>query len=77
MATKLKKQDRTIQLEIFASLPDTAFVDIFVVMSLVNASNASIRRWSTAGYIPEPVRFGRSVRWKVGALRESLGLGGQ
>lgn len=57
----------------FDALPDTALVQLPVVLSLFGCSDETIRRRVKAGAFPTPVRFGsRAVRWRVGDLREAL-----
>lgn len=60
-------------LEDFDRLPNSAFVRLPVVCSLVSAGPASIWRWSKSGHIPAPKKFSpRVTGWNVGELREFL-----
>lgn len=59
-------------LKSFDELPDSAHVAEPVVCAIVGCSHASLWRWTKAGILPQPKRFGRSTRWRVGELRAAL-----
>lgn len=57
----------------FSDLIDEAYVGPAVVESLLGISRSSIDRRVKSGDLPQPKKFGRSVRFNVGALRRTLG----
>lgn len=66
-----KRVKRT--LELFDSLPDSAYVDIRVICALRGRSLASTWRDVANGFLPPPIRIGaRSTRWRVGDVRAAL-----
>jgi predicted DNA-binding transcriptional regulator AlpA len=63
-------------LENFDRLPDSAFVRIRTVCSLVGAGPASVWRWSKSGRLPVPRKLSSGVTgWNVGQLRTFLRAG--
>lgn len=56
----------------FSDLTDEAYVGPAVVESLLGISRSSIDRRVKSGDLPQPKKFGRSVRFNVGALRRAL-----
>jgi predicted DNA-binding transcriptional regulator AlpA len=56
----------------FDKAPDSAQVDVEVVAALADVSRASVYRYSKAGILPAPRKFGGSSRWNVGELRAAL-----
>ena len=57
----------------FDMLPASALVDFEVVCRVASVSEATVWRRTKSGDLPQPVRIGRSVRWRVGDLRRALG----
>lgn len=56
----------------FDQLPDSAHVSQKTVQALLGCGSTSVWRWVKNGTLPKPNHFGRSVRWRVGDLRELL-----
>ena len=57
----------------FAALPDDGLVEQRVVEALFCVSPATVWRMTRAGSLPAPLKLtGRTVRWRVGALRNAL-----
>jgi predicted DNA-binding transcriptional regulator AlpA len=56
----------------FDKHPDSAQVDVEVVAALASISRATVYRYSKAGILPAPRKFGGSSRWNVGELRAAL-----
>jgi predicted DNA-binding transcriptional regulator AlpA len=59
-------------LEHFPYLPDDALIEIRVISALLGRSTASIWRDVAHGRLAQPVRIGRSTRWRVGAARAAM-----
>ena len=53
----------------FDELPDSALVDQPVVEGAFKCSSATVWRWVKSGLLPQPIRRGRTTRWRVGDLR--------
>ena len=56
----------------FDKAPDTGQVPVEVVAELAGISRATAYRYSKAGILPAPRKFGGSSRWNVGELRAAL-----
>lgn len=56
----------------FDRLPNSAQVDQKAVQALLGCGATSVWRWVKNGTLPEPQRYGRAVRWRVGDLRALL-----
>jgi predicted DNA-binding transcriptional regulator AlpA len=56
----------------FDTLPDSAVVSISVVCDLFDFSRATAWRRVADRTLPQPVRLGSLVRWRVGELRAVL-----
>jgi predicted DNA-binding transcriptional regulator AlpA len=55
------------------SLPDSALVDIAVVLTATSKSRATIYRWIDRGHFPKPRKIGNSQNlWSVGDIRRVL-----
>lgn len=62
MAAKSLNTNRNKLLADFPNLSAEAFVDLYIVIALLDASKASVMFCSKAGYIPEPCYFNRTAR---------------
>lgn len=51
-------------LKLVIQQPDPEFIDIKQVASMFGVSTRTIRRLWSKGELPEPIRIGRSVRWR-------------
>jgi len=51
-------------LKLVVQQPEPEFIDIKQVASMLGVSPRTIRRLWSRGELPEPVKFGRSVRWR-------------
>lgn len=56
----------------FADLPDEAHVEAAIVGALFGISRSTVERCVKTGDLPAPKKFGRAVRFNVGALRRAL-----
>lgn len=57
----------------FDRLPDSAFVDVRTVATVLGTSVPSVWRWARIGRIPRPAKLSPgSSRWHVGALRKRM-----
>jgi len=64
---------RQAMLESFDTLPDSALVDVHVVMAMAGRSRASIWRDVKAGRLPQPIAIGpKARRWRVEDVRAYL-----
>lgn len=71
------KQQETIDpaFRDFDQLPDSAYVDLKVVMRLRSCSSATVWRDAKNGRIPKPHKLSiRNTRWNVGELRKVLSI---
>lgn len=57
-------------LENFDRLPDSAYVDVYVVAGLIGVGVSTIWKWIQDGnpLIPIPRKFGRNTRFSVGQM---------
>jgi predicted DNA-binding transcriptional regulator AlpA len=55
-----------------ADMPDEALVSQPVVEGLAGCSSATVWRRVKSGLLPQPVRYGRTTRWRLGAVRQAL-----
>ncbi|MDP9153942.1 MAG: helix-turn-helix domain-containing protein [Pseudomonadota bacterium] len=57
----------------FDDLPDVARVRIPVVAALLSVGTRTVHRRVDAGEIPQPIKQGGVLTWRVGDLRSALG----
>lgn len=55
--------------------PDTLLVTAKQAASMCGKSLRTWRTWDAAGWIPRPVRIGRSTLWRADELREWVAAG--
>jgi predicted DNA-binding transcriptional regulator AlpA len=55
-----------------AEMPDEALVAQPVVEGLAGSSAATIWRRVKSGLLPQPIRIGRTTRWRLGEVRKAL-----
>jgi predicted DNA-binding transcriptional regulator AlpA len=55
--------------------PDTLLVTAKQAAAMCGKSLRTWRTWDAAGWIPRPVRIGRSTLWRVDELREWIAAG--
>ena len=61
----------------FESLPDSAFIDVFLVALLFDCSTNTVWRRSKVGILPAPIRVSpQQTRWRVGEIRQALASAG-
>jgi hypothetical protein len=59
----------------FDNLPDSAEVSDAVVAVLLSVTRQTVWKWA-GNQLPNPIKRGRTARWKVGALRQVINAGG-
>lgn len=75
MDNRTTQKGLSASVENFASLPDTALLDIGDLQALTSKSRPTIYRWIDAGIVPKPRKFGPTRNfWTAGELRSALGL---
>ncbi|AMM13342.1 hypothetical protein AX768_03670 [Burkholderia sp. PAMC 28687] len=57
----------------FDDLPDVARVRISVVAALLSVGTRTVHRRVDVGEIPQPIKQGGVLTWRVGDLRSALG----
>ncbi len=55
---------KQLGLKLVVQQPESEFIDIKQVASMFGVSTRTIRRLWSKGELPEPIRIGRSVRWR-------------
>ena len=55
--------------------PDLLLVTAKQAAAMCGKSLRTWRTWDSAGWIPRPVRIGRSTLWRVGELQEWVAAG--
>ena len=68
MATSIVPPD----LAALANLPDDALIGVAAVAALYSCSTRHAWRAADGGLIPAPIRVGRIVRWRIGAIRDHI-----
>jgi predicted DNA-binding transcriptional regulator AlpA len=63
------------ELAALANLPDDALVGVRAVAALYSCSQRHAWRAADRGLIPQPVRVGGIVRWRIGTIREHIRAG--
>jgi len=53
----------------------TLLVTADVVAAMLNVSERTLWRLLSAGKVPQPVRFGRSTRWRTAEVRDWIERG--
>jgi excisionase family DNA binding protein len=48
--------------------PDVQFLTLGQVRARFGISDSTVERWLKSGRLPQPVRFGRSRRWRLADL---------
>jgi predicted DNA-binding transcriptional regulator AlpA len=77
--TKASRLSRaSSQLAVFENSPANALAGSAVVDAVFGIAVSTRIRWVEAGLLPAPIKIGRSLFWRVGAVRDALAkLGGQ
>lgn len=70
MTTQAKSRQQ--ELATWNDLPDIAMVRLPVVAALLSCAPRTVRRRVDAGVIPQPLRQGGVLVWRVGDLRRAL-----
>ena len=60
------------ELAALACLPDDALIGVDLVAAFYSCSSRHVFRSADAAMIPQPIRLGRAVRWRVGTIRQHI-----
>ncbi len=56
----------------FTEMPNESHVNIDVVAGLFGCGKSTVWSWVKSKRLPQPKKYGRSTRWRVGDLRAAL-----
>jgi len=70
----MSKSNAPAALEHFDRLPDSAFVDVYVVAGLLGVGRSTIWKWASENnpLIPQPRKFGRNTTFSVAETRKCI-----